>query len=100
MISLNDFDDAKSLEVFFINYLNIKGIHFIYISNFKESHLQPYSFSDFVKDLYNNKNIRALFSGAFTWSETKQGHDFWSQQNMEFVNYIRTSEILANYWED
>lgn len=100
MISINDFDSPKSLEAFFINYLHIKEIYSIYMSNFKESHLQPYSFSDFAKDLYNDKNIRILFSSAFTWSNTKQGHDFWSEQNIEFVNYIRTYEILASYWED
>lgn len=100
MISINNFDNAKSLEVFFINYLHMKGIYSIYMFNFKRNHLQPYSFSDFVEDLYKHKNLHSFISGAFTWDETEQGHGFWSEQNVEFVNYIRTSEILANYWED
>ena len=100
MISINNFDNAKSLELFLTNYLNMKGIYSIYMSNFKKSHLQPYPFSEFVKDLYKDKNIRVLFSGAFTWSGTEQGHDFWSEQSIEYVNYIRTSEILSNCWED
>ncbi len=100
MISINDFDSQKSLEAFFINYLHMKGIYSIYMSNFKKSRLQPYSFSEFVKDIYDYKNLHSFISGAFTWGETEQGHGFWSEQNVEFVNYIRTSEILANYWED
>lgn len=100
MISINDFNNPKSLEEFFINYLHIKEIYSIYMSNFKKSHKHYHSFNEFVKDLYNDKNIIAFISGAFTWCETEQGHDFWYEQSMEFVNYIRTSEILANYWED
>lgn len=100
MISINDFDNPKSLEAFFINYLHIKEIYSIYMSNFKESHLRPYSFSDFAKDIYNHKSLSSFIGGAFTWSNTEQGHIFWSKQNIDFLNYIRTSEILANYWED
>ena len=100
MISINNFDDAKSLEVFFINYLHMKGIYSIYMYNFKESHLQPYPFSEFVKGIYKDKYLKSFINGAFTWSETEQGHDFWKEQHMDFVNYIRTSEISANYWED
>lgn len=100
MISINDFNNPKSLEEFFINYLHMKEIYSIYMSNFKKSHLQPYPFSEFVKDLYNDNHIRILISGAFTWSETEQGYDFWSEQSMEFVNYIQTSEFSKGYWED
>ena len=105
MISINDFDNPKSLEAFFINYLHMKGIYSIYMSNFKNSHLQPYSFSEFVKDIYDHKNLKSFISGAFTWSGTEQRHDFWSGQSIDFVNYMRTSdirtfEILANCWED
>ena len=100
MISINDFNNPKSLEEFFINYLHIKEIYSIYMSNFKKSHLQSYSFSEFVKDLYNDNHIKILISGAFTWSGTEQGYDFWSEQSMEFVNYIQTSEFSKGYWED
>ena len=100
MISINNFNNVKDLEMFFINYLHMKGIYSIYMYNFKESHLQPYPFSEFVKGIYKNKNLESFISGAFTWYQTEQGHYFWSQQSVEFVNYIRTSEILANYWED
>ena len=100
MISINDFNNPKSLEEFFINYLHIKEIYSIYMSNFKKSHLQSYSFSEFVKDLYNDNHIRILISGAFTWSVTEQGYDFWSEQNIDFIDYIKTSEISANCWED
>lgn len=100
MISFNDFDNAKDLEMFFINYLHMKGIYSIYMSNFKKFHLQPYSFYDFIKDIYKHKNLKNLISGAFTWCHTEQGHYFWAEQHMDFVNYIQTSEILANCWED
>ena len=100
MISLNDFENPESLEAFLINYLHIKEIHSIYMSNFKKDHLKPYSFSQYVKDIYDHKSLNSFISGAFTWSHTEQGHNFWSGQHIDFTNYIRTSEILANYWED
>ena len=56
MININDFDNPKYLETFLIDYLHMKGIYSIYMSNLKRNHLQPYSFSDFVEDLYKHKN--------------------------------------------
>lgn len=100
MISINNFDNSKSLEEFLIKYLHMKRIYSIYMSNFKKSHLQPYPFSEFVKGIYKDKNLKSFISGAFTWCHTEQGHYFWAEQHFDFVNYIRTSEILANCWED
>ena len=100
MINIYNFNNAKDLELFFINYLHIKEIYNIYMSNFEKSHHKYYSFNEFVKDIYNSKNIRTFFSGAFTWCNTEQGYCFWEKQHFDFVNYIRTSEILENYWED
>lgn len=100
MISFNDFNNPKSLESFFINYLHIKGIYSIYMSNFKKHNKQNDFFNDLVMYLYDSKNIKGLFSTAFVWSDTEQGQDFWSEQNIEYIDYIQTSEILANCWED
>lgn len=100
MISINDFNNPKSLEVFYIDYLHMKGIYSNYMFNFKRSHLQPYLFSEFIKYIYNHEKLNNFISGAFNWSHTEQGHDFWLKQHIDFVDYIQTSEILANYWED
>lgn len=57
--------------------------------------LRQYLKENNIYDLFleNKPNNNFSLGSAFTWSETKQGHSFWSSHNLSSLRYMREYEI-------
>lgn len=100
MDGLNNIDDALcKFKTFLLN----EGVLDLYLYNIR-------------KDLQNGYRFRAdeFIVGAFTWLDTKEGHEFWGNLDKKWVKqasyvnkyYYHTEMVKAletvenDYWED
>jgi hypothetical protein len=60
-----------------------------YIYNFDN-----YKEINYSELLHKNKNQYILWS--FDWSNTPEGHEFWSNLNYKWINFLHTNNILEN----
>jgi hypothetical protein len=53
-----------------------------------------YNLKEFGKNLSNIKNKYKLINGAFIWVETPEYHDFWSNLNYKWKEYLRNKKKI------
>ena len=45
---------------------------------------------------YLKRNALSIFSDAFKWSRTKEGHNYWDELHDKWVNYIHKYTNIQN----
>ena len=59
--------------------------------NWNDERLNPNRhFSKDFKDFINKRDALVLFSTAFCWSRTCEGHGYWKKINEEYLQFIKT----------
>ena len=78
----------------FIAFLKENGIYEKWIYNMKRQH--PLSdtgwWNHFEDSIYEIKSYEGI-NHAFIWSDTKDGHEFWSFYNIEWKRIVRNGDI-------
>ena len=78
----------------FIAFLKKNGIYEKWIYNIKDQHpLTDNAWWDYFKDrIYENKSYDGI-NHAFTWADTKDGHEFWSCYNIKWKRIVGNGDI-------
>ena len=82
-----DFSTTRGRKRFFIDFLKYNNVFLQYRKNFIIEQ-QKHAKNDTIKGLLSNFYLEMINYG-FTWTETPQGHSFWSNLNQQWKNYIR-----------
>lgn len=78
----------------FFRFLKEHGIYAAYRRNFDIEHLKKWSISiyDRIKcdgeDFYNVVNPEHYISGAFAWTYTPEGNDFWVNLHFKWIGEV------------
>ena len=75
----------KLLLKIFIKFLKNKHIVHSYFFNFSNSPIGQLSFSYFISKICNVSFGAQLVYSAFAWYKTKEGNDFWSDIEDEWI---------------
>ena len=73
----------------FIAFLKKKGIYEKWIYNIKDQHptINGSLWCMLLDRIYENKSYNAI-DHAFTWADTKDGHEFWSYYNIKWKRIV------------
>lgn len=76
----------------FINEFNTPGqrnLRCYWLKDYQPT-LQLFSLNEYCNNIREKKEI---VNYAFSWSDTKQGHDFWSYISEDWKKYCRDNKI-------
>ena len=76
-------DKGRSFLKFFLRFLKENHCFGKYQRALFER--SNYRANDFIKNECENCNY-GIIGNSFSWSNTKEGHDYWSNLNNEFIN--------------
>lgn len=82
-------NEDKKWKRKFIAFLKKNGIYEKWIYNIKDQNpLTNYAWWNcFADRIYENKCYEGI-NHAFTWADTKDGHEFWSFYNIEWKRIV------------
>ena len=95
----------------FVRFLREKGIKYIYaeetLRNAYRKKYERKQFSNFLNDdVYGNllkyfdkffsHGIYNIICHSFTWSSTKNGHEFWRKMFVAWADYLRAYSAYIN----
>ncbi len=88
----------------FIRFLKQNNIYYLFSHNLHNNKKTPKNKIYKNIKLYDYKNINDLvpmnfFVNAFIWEDTKEGHDFWLNLHIKWLNVINEHLICENDYE-